>query len=164
MHTIDFQFLSIRQPITLGYRKSDVLIVPTFRSSFMGTSPGNWISGDVGEITTYSEERSCMVIADIHSNLRLSGVVILQLVNDLRNCRSPGVTLLFVVLIPWDFTLSSFGAFEIAHLMHAEAFPDSLGPSPVMNRGLAIFAGFLVSVGCLQISMLGLIRDRISIE
>jgi hypothetical protein len=33
--------------------------------------------------------------------------------------------------------------------MHAEAFPDSLGPSPVMNRGLAIFQLFGI-VGCLK--------------
>ena len=58
------------------------------------------------------------------------------------------VTLLYVVF-PLHFTLSSFGAFEGAHLMHVEAFPDSLGPSPVMNRGLAIFQLFGI-VGCLK--------------
>lgn len=59
------------------------------------------------------------------------------------------VTTLFVVF-SLHFTLSSYGAFEGAHLVHLEYFPaDSIGPSPIMNRGLAIFqlAGVL---GCLK--------------
>ncbi len=67
----------------------------------------------------------------------------------LTKFQSSFVTILFVVF-SLHFTLSSYGAFEGAHLVHRQYFPaDSLGPSPIMNRGLAMFqvAGVL---GCLK--------------
>ena len=67
----------------------------------------------------------------------------------LTKFQSAFITILFVVF-SIHFTLSSFGAFEHAYATHKEFFPDAIfGPSPVMNRGLAIFqlAGVL---GCLK--------------
>ncbi len=59
------------------------------------------------------------------------------------------VTLLFVVFSV-HFTLSSLGGFEGAYATHVEYFPDQIiGPSPVMNRGLAIFQIFGI-FGCLK--------------
>jgi len=59
------------------------------------------------------------------------------------------ITLLFVVFSV-HFTLSGFGAFEAAYAAHLKFSSDApVGPSPIMNRGLAAFqlAGV---IGCLK--------------
>jgi len=67
----------------------------------------------------------------------------------LTKSQSAFITVLFVVF-SIHFTLSSFGAFEMAYATQQEFLPDAkYGPAAMLNRGLAIFqlAGVL---GCLK--------------
>lgn len=67
----------------------------------------------------------------------------------LTKFQSAFITVLFTVFAI-HFTLSSFGSFEVAYATHQKFSPaGTVGPSPIMNRSLAVFQ--LVGVlGCLK--------------